>query len=227
MELVVENAWYRYPGSRDWALRGAHLQAGAGYIVAVVGPNGSGKTTLLKIAGLLYRPTRGRVLVDGRDPWRLGREGLLRERRRIVYVHEKPVMLRGSVVFNTAYGLLLRGLSREKAFEKALKALEVLGIERLAERNAKKLSAGQAQLVAIARALAVEPELLLLDEPTAHLDRAKRETLLEVMAWYAERKRALLLATHNEALIEKLSSKTIVKVVLVEEGVTGKQQQLY
>ncbi len=217
-QIVLGNAWYRYPGGKDWAIRGASLSLGAGEIVVVTGPNGGGKTTLLKLLGLLYRPQRGRVIVGGRDYWSLPRRERVAVRRKIVYVHEKPVMLRGSVLYNVAYGLTLRGLDQKTATKKALKALRLLGAEHLAAKQAKTLSSGEAQLVSIARAIALDPETLLLDEPLAHLDRAKRRKLVQVLSTLASTGKTLVIATHNEALPNQLHGQTMTRTIYVENG---------
>ncbi|ABM80205.1 energy-coupling factor ABC transporter ATP-binding protein [Hyperthermus butylicus] len=217
--IRVENAWYSYDGRR-WALRGAGIRVERGEIVAVVGPNGAGKTTLLKLAGLLLRPQRGTVLVEGRDPWRDG--SLVHARRVVVYVHEKPIMLRGTVLDNIAYGLRLRGLSPEEAEREARRAAELLGIAGLLHRRARGLSAGQAQLVALARAVAVKPHYLLLDEPFAHLDPPRRGKLAKLLEELAGEETGIAIASHDTYLLSKIAS----RVVYVEEGVTREAASL-
>lgn len=197
MIIALEGVWYSYPGQKGWALRGASLLLKGGELIAVVGPNGSGKTTLLKTAGLLLKPQRGRVLIDGLDYWRQPREARQSIRRKIVYVHEKPIMLRGSVEYNVAYGLLLRGYSGEEALEKAREVLEKLGGERLAGKDARSLSLGEAQLVSIARALAVSPRVLLLDDPLSGLDLEKQGLLLDLLEEYREDGACIVMATHD------------------------------
>lgn len=201
--IELGDVWHRYPGSRGWALRGVSLSLEPGRPTILAGPNGAGKTTLLKVASALIRPSRGLVSVDGRDPWALGGRERLALRRRVVYVHDRPVMLRGSVAHNVAYGLVLRGLGRDEAFERALSFLEPLGMGGLAGVDAKRLSAGQAQLVAIARALAVEPGALLLDEPFSNLDRSRRSSLLEALEGHISRGGTLAIASHEEDYIKR------------------------
>ncbi len=185
--------WYSYDGGRNWAVRNASLAVEAGTIIALTGPNGAGKTTLLKLLGLIYRPQQGRVLVDGVDYWT---QPSLELRRRIVYVHEEPVMLKGSVLDNIAYGLLLRGLDASRARKAAEEAAEKLGLTRYLEEPATKLSTGLRQLVAIARAVAVNPSYLLLDEPFAHLDRAKRSLLARVLEELRDNGVGIVVAGH-------------------------------
>jgi len=196
-------------------LRNVSLVLNRNEYVAVVGPNGSGKTTLLKIASLIYRPVEGKVLVDNRDFWSIDSDEKLSIRRRVTYVHEKPVLLRGSVLHNIAYGLLIRGISREKALEKAKSMLKIFNLEYLIDRNSRELSAGEAQLVAIARALVLDPDIVFLDEPFAHLDREKRSILIEVLKNYREKGMGFVIATHNEYML----SSVIDRVLVLEEGV--------
>ena len=129
---------------------------GAGSQIAIVGHNGSGKSTLLRLLALLERPTEGRVLVDGR----------------VTLVEQRPVLLRGTVRDNIAYGLRARGATAADIREGVATAAERLGIAALLDRTRRDLSEGEVQRVAVARALAVRPDVLLLDEPTSSADRA-------------------------------------------------------
>ena len=129
---------------------------GAGSQIAIVGHNGSGKSTLLRLLALLERPTEGRVLVDGR----------------VTLVEQRPVLLRGTVRDNIAYGLRARGATAADIREGVATAAERLGVAALLDRTRRDLSEGEVQRVAVARALAVRPDVLLLDEPTSSADRA-------------------------------------------------------
>ena len=211
--IQLRGVWFRYLGSH-WVLRGVDLELGKPGVTVIVGPNGSGKTTLMKLASLIYRPQRGSVLVDGRDAWALGGGERLKLRRRIVYVHEKPVMLKGSVWDNIAYGLRIRGVDEGELERRVERAASSLGIDGLLGERADKLSAGQAQLVAIARALAVEPEVLMLDEPFAHLDRAKRRILLGLLSDLRAKGARVVIATHDTFLASRIASRTVI----IEDG---------
>jgi ABC-type lipoprotein export system ATPase subunit len=197
LRLALDSVWYSYPGQRGWALKGVSASLEEGKLVAVVGPNGSGKTTLLKVAGLLLRPRRGRVLVDGVDYWLQPGKKRAALRREIVYVHEKPIMLRGSVAYNIAYGLTLRGLSFDEAVETAGRILDRLGGSHLLGKDARSLSLGEAQLVSIARAVAVHPRVLLLDDPLSGLDEERREILLDLLEEYKRQGPCVVVATHD------------------------------
>ncbi|OWJ54865.1 energy-coupling factor ABC transporter ATP-binding protein [Pyrodictium delaneyi] len=211
--IRLKDVWYRY-SDNNWVLRGIDVEIREGEVLAIVGPNGAGKTTLMKIAAGIYRPLRGRVEAWGRDLWEAPGAERLALRRRIVYVHERPILIRGTVLDNIAYGLRIRGLDREKAQRRALEAARLLGIDGLLDRPATGLSRGQQQLVAIARALAVEPKILLLDEPFAHLDREKRRLLLNVLEKLASSGTGAAIATHDTYLAARIAS----RAVLVENG---------
>ncbi len=196
MTLEARRVWYKYPGG-PWVLRGATLAVGKGRIVLVTGPNGSGKTTLLKVAAGLLRPQRGSVLVDGVPPGDPGIRGY------VVYVHETPIMARGSVLYNASLGLVLRGVPRREAEERARQALRLLGLEGLEDAPAGSLSKGLQARVSLARAIAVEPRYLLLDEPTAHLDRRARKSLLALLESLARESRVgIAVASHDHSLEE-------------------------
>lgn len=210
--IELAGVWYRYPGSRAWSLAGVSLAFRRGELVVLLGPNGSGKTTLMKVSALLYRPQRGSVLVDGRDYWSLGEAERTAARRRVTYVHERPVLLSGTVMENVAYGLLLRGLSRREAEERAASALRALGAEGLAGVRASELSAGQAQLVSLARAIALGPDFLFLDEPFSHLDREKRGLLARLARSLADGGACVVVSLHEEGLAERLGPDRVVEV---------------
>lgn len=210
--IRLEGVWFRYPGG-GWVLRGVDLELPERGITVVVGPNGSGKTTLLKVAGLIYKPQRGRVEAWGLDAWGSDGRARLEARRRVAYVHEKPVMLRGTVLDNIAYGLKLRGIPPAEARRRAREAARMLGLDSIAGEPASRLSAGQGQLVALARALAVEPRLLLLDEPLAHLDSRARRWVVGLLARLKERV-GVVVATHDYYMATRLAD----RVVAVEGG---------
>lgn len=208
--IELKNVSFAYV-SED-VLKDVNLTFGLG-VTAIIGPNGSGKTTLLKLAAAIYRPRMGEVLIDGIDPWSASETVRISARRNVVYVHEKPVMLRGSVADNIAYGLRIRNVPAEEVIARTEEALEMLGIKYLANERAQTLSAGQQQKVALARALAVRPKNLLLDEPTANLDKNGRETFMELIRELASRGVCIAIATHDRLLALKLTD----KIVLVED----------
>ena len=157
------------------ALQRASLEVYAGDVLGLIGPNGAGKSTLLRVMGMLQRPDHGEVLFRGQNV--LDGNGL-ELRRRIATVFQEPLLLNARVDQNAALGLKLRGLRSGEIQRRLAPWLERLGITHLAARSARTLSGGEAQRTSLARALVLEPELLLLDEPFSALDPASRESLL-------------------------------------------------
>jgi tungstate transport system ATP-binding protein len=159
-----------------------------------VGPTGAGKSTLLRLLAGLETPTGG-ILVVGDH--RLDGRGLpLGLQRRITLLFQRPFLLKGTVLANVEYGLKLRGVSRSA--DRAQRVMDRLGLMDLARQPAHTLSGGQMQLVALARALAVEPDILLLDEPTAHLDPARVALVEQAVEDYRrERQATIVWATHH------------------------------
>lgn len=148
-----------------------------GRITAVVGPNGSGKTTLLEVLALLRRPTSGQLKLWGRPASPGDRE----MRRKVVMVMHPGYMFRGSVWRNLLYGLKARGLAGRQARSRAAEALKMVALPDFAHRHAADLSAGERQRVNLARALAIRPEAILLDEPVANVDTQTVEVVGELL----------------------------------------------
>lgn len=146
-----------------------------GELLAVVGPNGAGKSTLVQVAALLERPAEGKVLFDGEA---VGRN-VLPYRRRMAVVFQEPLLLDTSVESNVRSGLGIRGVPGAEQRRRAAEWLERFGIAHLGRRSARTLSGGEAQRASLARALSLEPEILILDEPFAALDAPTRTALID------------------------------------------------
>jgi tungstate transport system ATP-binding protein len=190
------------------ALRIPSLDIDPGNVVAIIGPNGAGKSTLLRVMGLLQRPSEGRVLLRGENG--RGRNSLLL-RRRIATVFQEPLLLNATVYDNAALGLKLRGLPEATIDARLRPWLKRLEIIELAHRPARTLSGGEAQRTSLARALALEPELLLLDEPFAALDAASREELLrDFQRIVKETKITTVFITHDGEEAFALADKVVV-----------------
>ena len=177
-----------------------------GTIAAVVGPNGSGKTTLLSVLALLEPATTGRIVLLGRTVAGGNRPAL---RQHIVLVHEEPWMFSTTVLKNVTYGLLARGIGRREARRRAAVTLDAMGLAAAADRPARHLSAGQRRRVALARALAVEPEVLLLDEPMAGLDAQHADVIERALAHLPGQGRSVVLATHRLATAYRLADRCV------------------
>ena len=213
--IRLVDVWFRYSSKREWVLKGISIFFKPQETSIIMGANGSGKTTLLKVAALLYKPCKGKVLVDGKSFWELNKNKRLSLRRKLVYVHEKPILLRGSVIYNIAYGLVIRGIKVDEAMWKAEKLLNELGITYLANKDSKSLSAGEAQLISIMRALILKPKIAFLDEPFAHLDRQRRKKLVELLELFKSHGIGVVITTHNDVVLKDLS---IDRVFILENG---------
>jgi len=140
-------------------LNNINLRVDRGEVFALIGPTGVGKTTLLRLIGLLDLPASGRVRFDGNDVTESGRSRL-EARRRLAFVMQKPVVFNTSVYENIAYGLKWRGMGKSDVHRKVSDVLDMIGLTKDKNRNARKLSGGEMQRVAIARAIVTEPEVL-------------------------------------------------------------------
>ncbi len=189
----------------SFTLRIRKLDIRGGEVLGLLGPTGAGKSTLLRLLAGLSSADHGDLYFEGQ---RFASRALaLPTRRRLTLVHQRPLLLTGTVWFNVEYGLRLRG--QHERTDKVGAVLDQLGLTRLALQSALTLSGGETQLVALARALVIEPEVLLLDEPTAHLDPAHvalvEETIHQVRQ---ERRMTVVWATHNLFQARRVASRT-------------------
>lgn len=179
------------------------LEIAANKVTAIQGSNGAGKSTLLKLLAFLERPHPGSIQFCGKE---LSTTGLLLSRRRVSLVTQKPYLLRGTVFENVLLGLKFRGVPIQSAKKKVNEALTKTGIDSFAARLAMHLSGGEAQKVALARALALQPKVLLLDEPFNHLDQASIENLSRLIADFARQDgHSVIFTTHDQLLADMLA----------------------
>ncbi|WP_126446448.1 energy-coupling factor ABC transporter ATP-binding protein [Sulfuricystis multivorans] len=178
---------------------GIDAKLGAGR-TAILGPNGAGKSTLLRLMHGLLRPSAGRVI------WPQPRtQGM---------VFQRPVMLRCRVSANVGYGLKLRGVPADERRRRTQEVLERVGLAHLAQRQARRLSGGEQQRIALARAWALAPEVLFLDEPTASLDPASSREVERIIAEIAASGTKIVLTTHNLGQARRLAD----EVIYLENG---------
>ena len=210
---------YALGQTRVQALDGVTLTVAEGEFMAVAGPSGSGKSTLLNLIGCLDRPTAGRVVIAGQDVSRLGDDELSDLRaHRIGFIFQTfnliPVL---SAVENVEFPLLVRQgrpLPRGQARDQARRALEQVGLAEFLRHRPDELSGGQRQRVAVARALVTEPEIVLADEPTANLDSATGEAIIDLMLEINRRQRTtFVFSTHDPRVIKHAH-----RVVRLEDG---------
>ena len=206
--IVIRNLLIQRNG-RD-VLKVDSLDIKRGEILAVVGPNGAGKSTLLLALAHLLPFARGEIIFDGKSLKDLNE---LEYRRKNSFVFQSPLLLDMTVEQNVALGLKFRGTPMEKSREQAGKWIKQLGIEHLSKRRASQLSGGEAQRVSLARALVLEPELLLLDEPFGALDPPTRAKLLEELSdLLSTVHKTAVFVTHNLNEAAKVSHRIAVIV---------------
>jgi tungstate transport system ATP-binding protein len=180
----------------------------------IVGPNGAGKTTLLRLCMGLAAPSTGRVTWGGRAD----RTPL---RRAILF--QRPVMLRRTAAANVAYALAQAGTPHKQRAQRVTALLDRVGLSDLAQRPARRLSGGEQQRLALARALARDPEILLLDEPTANLDPAATRSVEEIVLMAAQSGIKIVMASHDLGQVRRLAGDIIflVRGALCEQGKAG------
>jgi lipoprotein-releasing system ATP-binding protein len=203
-------------GTRIEVLRGLSLRIEAGEAVALVGPSGAGKSTLLHIAGLLERPERGEVLIEGRPCGKMTDFERTEERGRALgFVYQFHHLLpEFSARENVMLPQMIAGTDRRAARTKSEELLRALGLETRADHRPARLSGGEQQRVAIARALANAPKILLADEPTGNLDNHTADHVFgQLLALVHRVGLAALIATHNPKLAERMD-----RVVSLTEG---------
>ena len=205
------------------ALRGVDLDLHEKEFTAIAGPSGSGKSTLLHLLGGLDRPTSGEILLEGRPLSGLSKDQLARLRMTSIgFVFQAynliPVL---TVLENTAFVLELQGIARAERIERARRILGELGIEKYADQVPNRISGGEQQRVAVARAVVSEPSIVLADEPTANLDSAASLELIDLMRRLNEGKGAtFLFATHDARLLDRVS-----RVVTLVDGCIARDEK--
>ena len=223
--IALQGVSYRAPGGAGprVILADVSFAVSAHHVFTVLGPSGSGKSTLLRVIDRLIEPTGGRVLLDGRPVSELGVQDL---RRRVGMVFQAPALFDGTVMDNVLYGPRLRGEAgvgqADAARERACELLRRVGLpDRFCDKPANELSGGEAQRVCLARALANDPEVLLLDEPTASLDPTAARHVEELLARLAaETDLTFVFVTHDLRQARRIGDRGLLLVDgrVVEEG---------
>jgi tungstate transport system ATP-binding protein len=182
------------------------LELAGGPPTVLIGPNGAGKTTLLRLAMGLISPTRGRVTWGGRS-WG-NRENAAPTHRAIMF--QRPVMLRRSAAGNIRYALAAADVPRAAREVRVGELLTLVGLDGLGDRPARKLSGGEQQRLALARALAKEPQVLFLDEPTASLDPAATRAIEDIVRAVAARGIKVVMSTHDLGEARRLAGEIVM-----------------
>ena len=216
--LRLEQLVKRYP-TGDEALKGIDLEVPPGQVMALIGPSGAGKSTLIRCINRLVEPTSGRVVLSDEDLTRLGSGALRRARRRMGMIFQEYALVeRLSVMENVLSGRLgyvgfWQSYFRrfpQSAIDEAFRLLERVGLDDMVDKRADELSGGQRQRVGIARALIQDPEILLVDEPTASLDpKTSRQIMRLICELCEERQLAAIINIHDVALAQMFVQRVV------------------
>ena len=216
MSIKLEKVTYTYnPGTvyEMHALEQINLEIPQGQFVGIIGHTGSGKSTLIQHFNGLIRPTEGRVLFEGRDVWEEGYPlRTLRSQVGLVFQYPEHQLFEDQVLKDVCFGPSNQGLTQEECERRAREALRQVGVEEeLFARSPFELSGGQKRRVAIAGVLAMEPKVLVLDEPTAGLDPQGRDEILDQIAWLHENRGiSIVLVSHSMEDIARYVERIIV-----------------
>lgn len=201
--LQLKDIIHEYNGKRVLDIPSLAFQKGEVY--SIVGPNGSGKTTLLSILSLIQRPTKGKVFFKGNET-----NYDINAIRSLTMVHQNPYLFNLSVGGNITYGLRARNIPKPERVSRVKRVLEMVDLSGFENRHSKEISGGEIQLVALARALVIEPEVLFLDEPTANLDfrhiRVIEETIQKVNK---DKGTTIISTTHNLSQAYRTTNKVL------------------
>jgi polar amino acid transport system ATP-binding protein len=204
------------------ALAGVDLDVAKGETVVIMGPSGCGKSTLIRCVNRLTEPDSGSIILGGQDVLALTGPELQQFRRKVGFVFQHfNLIARLTVLDNVMFHLVLAGLDRDQARERALAALDKVGLKAAAERKPGQLSGGQQQRVGIARALAAHPEIMLWDEPTASLDPILVGEVLEVMEELVKHSgTTMVIVTHEVSFALRAAHRIVFmdRGKVVEEG---------
>jgi tungstate transport system ATP-binding protein len=182
-------------------INGISAKIEAGPRTIILGPNGAGKSVLMRLCHGLLQPTTGRIV------WHGARHDDVRRRQAMVF--QRPVMLRRSALANIVYGLRLAGKSGSESELRAMDVLEVVGLEKQAHRPARVLSGGEQQRLALARAWALGPDVLFLDEPTANLDPASTQDIERIIQTIHASGTKIIMTTHNLGQARRLGDEIL------------------
>ncbi len=203
------------------ALKGINLEVKDGDFIAIMGPSGSGKSTLMNIIGLLDRPTEGVFLLDDVDIATLSEKNLARLRRdKIGFVFQSFNLLpRLNVAQNVELPMVYAKKSKSERKQKVSEVLEKVGLADKAKNRSNRMSGGQVQRAAIARALTNDPSLILADEPTGNLDTKTGEEIMDLLRSLNQQGVTIVLVTHNPEV-----GKYANKIVWVKDGLLTKKR---
>lgn len=227
--ISAENASFKYSERQDYIFDNISIDIDKGDIFYLLGPNGTGKSTLLKCVAGLLKIQHGKILIQGDDIYSLDPLDIAKKLSYVPQSHSSsfPFLVRDIVVMGRSPHIGIFSSPAEKDTAVAEKAMDTVGVTHLSARPCTNISGGEWQLVLIARALAQEPEILLLDEPTSHLDLGNQIKILNVIHDLAGRGLTIIIATHfpDHALIKSnkvavLKNKKLLGIGLAENVIT-------
>jgi cell division transport system ATP-binding protein len=207
--IRFDNVSKRYDGGGD-ALRNLSFEVERGEMAFLTGASGAGKSTLLRLIALIERPTRGQVLVDGRNAGRLTARQIPKHRRQIGIVFQDNKLLPDRSAFdNVALPLIIAGVSDREIPRRVRAALDQVGLLKKEKQPPRTLSTGEQQRVGIARAVVARPKLLIADEPTGNLDPWLSLEIMKLFSRFNDIGVTMLIATHDLNLLDKLPGRRI------------------
>ena len=207
--IRFENVTKRYNGGSE-ALRNVSLEMPSGEFAFLTGHSGAGKSTLLKLIALIERPTRGQVIVEGRNIGRLAPRQVPEHRRKIGVVFQDNKLLDDRPAFdNVALPLVIAGFNKREIARRTRAALDQVGLLDKERSTPRRLSTGEQQRVGIARAVVARPKLLIADEPTGNLDPALSLDIMNLFRRFNDVGVTTLIATHDLSLLEHLGGRRI------------------
>jgi cell division transport system ATP-binding protein len=207
--IRFEQVFKRYPGGRE-ALSGVDLSMESGEMAFLTGRSGAGKSTMLKLIGLLERPTRGQVIIGGRNTGGIRRRQIPGFRRRIGMVFQDHKLLNDRTVYdNVALPLVIRGMTGKDIGKRVRAALDQVGLLHTEKVKPMTLSTGEQQRIGIARAVVCKPDLLIADEPTGNLDPDLSLEIMRLFERFHDVGVTVLIASHDLHLIRQLGHRQI------------------
>lgn len=223
--IQLYNVSKKYSGDAAAAVKDLTLQISKGEFLYITGASGAGKTTLLRMLYAAVKPTRGQILVDRQNISRIRSRQIPFLRRKIGVVFQDFKLLQSRTVYeNVAFALEAQGKKRYEVSKKVYQVLKEVGLEHRLQRKPLELSGGEQQRIAIARALVVDPLILLADEPSGNLDQAVTFEIMELFKRANARGTTVLLATHDHSLNQRYPR----RVLTLDQGVlVGDQRPLH
>lgn len=224
--IKVENVWKTYKlGEVDLTvLKGVNLRIRQGSFVAIMGPSGSGKSTLLHIIGALDLPSKGKAYINGRDISQMSEDELSKVRgQKIGFVFQQFNLLHNlTAMENVTLPMVFQGVKEKERRKRAEELLTSLGLEKRLEHLPSELSGGERQRIAIARALANDPDIIVADEPTGNLDSTTGKKIMDILVdLHKNQKKTIIVVTHDPNIADYAEHTVNIKDGLIVKN--GKQ----